>query len=363
MSVLLTGGTGHVGTALLPRLVNDGPVLALVRAKDDEHLEQRRRELLGWMPEGFPAERLALVRGDVTAPGLGLTDPDRERVLAEVGGIVHSAASVRFDLPEAEALRENVEATESVVALARQLAERGRLQRLDHVSTAYVAGDRRGRVLEGELDEGQGFRNTYEWSKCQAEKGLRAAMAEGLPVAVHRPSIVVGDSRTGETRSFNVIYWPLRLWKMGWWRMFPGRPDTLLDLVPVDFVADALTELRRDPTTIGGTFHLAAGDDAATMAELNADFARLLGTPELRYVDQRFYKRWVRPFLVPPLSMTKKGRAILRGGRVFMPYFEGNPRFDTTNLRAKLGRGAPPVRVFLERMIGFALEKGFGARA
>lgn len=360
MSVLVTGATGHVGTALLPLLAADGPVIALVRARDDAHLVARRADLLAMMPEGFPAERLSLVRGDVTAPDLGLSDADRARLLADVTSIVHGAASVRFDLTAEAATRENVDATVSILALARELAARGRLARVDHVSTAYVAGDRTGRVYERELDVGQGFRNTYEASKCEAERRVRAAMVEGLPVAVHRPSIVVGDSRTGMTRSFNVIYWPLRVWAGGWWSLFPGRRDALVDIVPVDFVASAIARLRRDPATLGGTFHLAAGDDAATVEELEAELRRVVGGPKLRYVDQGTYVRWLRPLILGPLQLTKRGRAIARGGRAFLPYFVANPRFDTTELRAALGEGAPPVRAYLDNVLRYAVEQRFG---
>lgn len=361
MSVLVTGATGHVGQALLPLL--DEPVVALVRAKDDAHLAARRADLLSKLPPGYPADRLQLVRGDVTEPGLGLSERDRDRVLAEVDSLVHSAASVRFDLPEDVAARENVAATDAMLDLARALADRGRLRRLDHVSTAYVAGDRRGRVYERELNEGQGFRNTYEASKCLAEGHVRAAMAAGLPAAVHRPSIVVGDSRTGLTRSFNVIYWPLRVWAGGWWSLFPGRRDALVDIVPVDWVASAIARLRAEPGTLGATFHLASGDEAVTVERIEAELRRVVGGPKLRYVDQGTYTKWVRPVLMGPLQLTRQGRAIARGGRAFLPYFVGNPLFDNSALRAALGEGPPPVMDYFARIVNYAVERGFRAES
>ncbi|MFZ5482373.1 MAG: SDR family oxidoreductase [Myxococcota bacterium] len=364
MSIFFTGATGHVGSALLPMLLEDPEVrvLALVRAKDDAHLEKRRQELLSWMPEGTDGARLSLVQGDVSAPGLGLSDRDRDRVLAEATSIVHSAASVRFDMPEDAATKENMASTENVLALATELAERGRLVRHDHVSTCYVAGKRLGRVFETECDEGQEFRNSYEWSKCQSEKKVRAAQAAGLPAAIHRPSIIVGDSRTGQTRSFNVLYWPLRLYATGWWRFFPGRADTLVDVVPVDYVARAIAELRRKPDTTGMCFHLAAGDGCARVEELVEDFSRLLGKPKLAYIEQGTYIKWVRPVLMAPLSLTKRGQSIMRGGRAFMPYFTANPLFDTTNARAKLGYDAPHVRGYIERIVQYAIETDFGRK-
>jgi thioester reductase-like protein len=362
-TILLTGATGHVGSALLPRLLADpdARVLALVRAKNAEHLAKRRADLLAVMPEGFPADRFEVVAGDVSAPGLGMSAADAERVASDVRSVIHSAASVRFDMPEDKADKENMASTAEILGLCRSLAERGRLVRYDHVSTCYVAGDRTGRVLEGECDEGQGFRNSYEWSKCQSEKKVRAAIAEGLPAAIHRPSIIVGDSSTGETRAFNVLYWPLRLYAGGWWRVFPGRPDALVDVVPVDFVADAIRDLRRNSETIGRCFHLAAGDDAAKVADLADEMGRILGRPPLTYVDQRVWVKWVRPVVSRMMSVTKRGRAIARGGKVFLPYFVANPLFDTTNARQALGRGAPPVKEYIGRIVRFAVEKNFGA--
>lgn len=361
-TVLLTGATGHVGAALLPSLLEDpdARVYALVRARDDAHLAERATRLRARVPGA--EDRLFLVRGDVTQPGLGLSAEDTAGVHAEVTALIHSAASVRFDLPRAAALADNVASTEHMLAVARALAARGRLTRLDHVSTAYVAGERPGRVFEEECDEGQTFRNSYEWSKCRAEAGVRAAIAEGLPAAIHRPSIVVGDSRTGATESFNVLYWPLMLYARGWWRIFPGRPDTLVDIVPVDFVADAIATLRRDPGSLGACYHLAVGDGAPRVDALIARFAELLGLPPVRTVDPDFYVRWVRPVLRGPLSVTARGRRILRGGSAYLPYFRSNPLFDTTNLRSRLGREAPPVFDYVERIARYAQAHDFGGR-
>lgn len=362
--ILVTGATGHIGTALLPRLLDDpdAVVLALVRAKDADHLEVRRKALVSSLPGEVDGSRVIAIAGDVSAKRLGLSDADHARVLGEVTSIIHSAASVRFDMPEDKASEENIGSVEEILSLARSLAERGSLSRLDHVSTAYVAGDRVGRVLETECDVGQGFRNSYEWSKCKAEMNVRAAIDAGLPAAIHRPSIVVGDSHTGETKAFNVLYWPLKLYARGWWRLFPGSPDTLVDIVPVDFVAEAIATLRRDSATIGECFNLAAGDDAERVDVLAERFATELGRPPIRYVEPGMYVKWMRPVLAAPISLTKRGRTILRGGKAYLPYFRSNPLFDTTNLKKRLGRGAPPVLAYVDQILRFAKEQDFGGR-
>lgn len=363
-TLLLTGATGHVGTALLPELLEDPDlrVLALVRARDEEHLAHRL-ETLRQRLDPSVRSRVDAVAGDVTAPGLGLRWADRDRVAEEVESILHSAASVRFDMDEATARAKNIGSSKEVVALATSLHRRGRLKRLDHVSTCYVAGDRVGRVHERECDVGQGFRNNYEWSKCQSEKVVHAAVQEGLPAAVHRPSIVVGDSRTGKTESFNVLYWPLKLWARGWWRTFPGRADCLVDVVPVDFVAGAIARLRRTDASLGGTFHLAAGDEAPTVEALIDHVSARVSGPRIRYVDQGRYRRFVRPVIRPVLVRTRRGRQIMRGGDVYLPYFVANPLFDTTQARALLGDlRPPPVLDYIDRVVRFAMDRDFGER-
>lgn len=360
-SVLLTGATGHLGRALLPQLLAGGDrVLALVRAADDAALARREGALRNAHPHA--GDRLVVVRGDVMAQHLGMSETDRQRVASEVNAVVHAAAAVRFDLPAPQAARANVEATQRVLALCVSLAQHGRLRRLDHVSTAYVAGQHRGRFMEEDADIGQQHRNTYEASKLQSELAVRTAMAAGLPATIHRPSIIVGAADTGATSSFNVLYWPLKVYMRGWWRTFPGNADTRVDIVPVDFVAQAMVRLRQMPSSLGCCFHLAAGDDARTVEELVAVVRKVTGGPPLRYVNQDRYRRFVRPLLYPLLALTARGRAIHRGGNAYMPYFVYNPVFDTARARAALGAqgGPPPVLDYLERIVRFAAAQDFG---
>lgn len=362
-TLLLTGATGHVGKALLPELLQDGDqrVLALVRARDDAHLQERRQELIRGLPAA-QGERLSLLQGDVSAPGLGLSAADRARIGGEVDAVLHSAASVRFDMPAEQAARDNLAATEAVLALCGELHEAGRLQRYDHVSTCFVAGDRQGRVYEHECEVGQGFRNSYEWSKCQAEERVRAAISRGMPAAIHRPSIVLGHSRSGETDSFNVLYWPIKIYARGWWRTLPGRMETTVDLVPVDWLAQAMVRIHRDEATIGGCFHLAVGDAAPTVAQVMERVRALTGGPPLRVVDQGRYRRFVRPLLWP-FFQTRRGKMLRRGGDAYLPYCEGNPLFDTSARQEALSDLPPPDPLeVLEAAIRFALRKDFGRR-
>src|SRR4051794_20030427 len=211
-TVVLTGATGFVGSELLVRLLErtDRGVVALVRARDDVAAAVRVDNLLG---EALgPAVRGARPRvralaADLERPGLGLAPGAFDALAAEAALVVHCAASISFSLPLEEARRINVGGTSGVLELARAADARGALERLVHVSTAYVAGERVGRVRADERDVGQRHRNTYERTKLEAEQLVARS---GLPASVLRPSIVVGDSRTGWTPAFNVIYWPLR---------------------------------------------------------------------------------------------------------------------------------------------------------
>jgi thioester reductase-like protein len=359
-TILLTGATGMVGREVLARLVSDSAterVLCLVRPNDAA--PQERLDALLRKVGHTPSPRIRAVPGDVTEPELGL-DAGGRAALREVTGAVHCAASVSFDLPLEEARRINVAGTERVVALARTLP---RLGRLDAVSTAYVAGCRSDLVLERDLDHDAGFHNTYEQTKHEAEVLLRRAMGD-LPIAVHRPSIVVGDSRTGRTGAYKVLYWPLKVVARGFLPVIPYDPDGRLDIVPVDYVADAILALSRDPATVGGTFHLAAGAARdTTMAELTAAVFRRLGRrPPLR-VSPAWWRRAVRPLMMAAPSSAV--RRTLRSGLVYRPYLELRSRFDTRLADAALGAAGlscPRVLDYIDTIVDTALAQDFGRR-
>ena len=220
--VLLTGATGFLGMELLARLLQDGDrrVWALVRARCDANANERMRAILASLvpdPEAV-LHRVVAVAADLTQPGLGLDPRRREQIADGVDEVIHSAASVSFSLPLEEAREVNVEGTSRVLELAEHCAARGGLRRFAHVSTAYVAGDRRG------------FRNTYEQSKWEAERVVREHGSR-LPVQIFRPSIVVGHHLSGWTASFNVIYAPLRAYAAGALRAVPGRRSAPVDIL------------------------------------------------------------------------------------------------------------------------------------
>ena len=333
-AVLLTGATGFVGTELLDRLLERGdrPVYALVRAADDDAAAER-----------LPAHaRLYVLAGDIEQPGLGLSDASRARLADEVTTVVHCAASVSFDLSLEESRRVNVDGTRNVLELAKSCP---RLERLTYVSTAYVAGEPRGLFREDQLDVGQRFRNPYERSKFEAERMLRER-ANGLPLQVLRPSIIVGDSRTGRTSSFNVLYGPLKAFARGRIPAIPARRSAPVDIVPVDYVADRAYELLTDGPD--GTFHVVAGRNATTVGRLLEMTARHLRRKPPAVVPPGVYGSVVHPWL------RRKYRG-LRKLEVYFPYFSMGVRFDDRGL----GPG-PPVEGYFHRLVEFAQRAGWG---
>jgi thioester reductase-like protein len=215
-----------------------------------------RLELIG-LASPAVADRIRLVEGDVSRADLGLGGKIEE-LLESTSEIWHLAAVYDLSVARDAALRVNVEGTQNVLELARHCSG---LERLQYVSTCYVSGRYAGIFREEDLEKGQAFNNPYEETKYLAELSVRAAMGEGLPVTVYRPSIVVGDSRTGETQKYDgpyvIIRWVLR---QPGTALVPvvGDPDaTRVNLVPRDFVIDAISHLSGLPHSVGRTYQLA----------------------------------------------------------------------------------------------------------
>jgi long-chain acyl-CoA synthetase len=366
MDVLLTGATGFLGMELLARLLGDGDrrVWALVRAPGQAEAEARVRATLRSVvpdPEAA-AERVVPVAGDLMRPGLGLDRRRRDELAESVSEVIHAAASVSFTLPIDEARAVNVDGTRRVLELATLAAARGTgLRRVAHVSTTYVAGTHRGSFAEADHARGQGFNNTYERSKWEAERLVR--MYGGLlPAHVFRPSIVVGDDRTGWTSSFNVIYTPLRAYARGALPAVPARRSAPVDVVPVSYVARAILALADAPP--GRTFHLAAGPGASTVGELIDRGAELLEQPRARALPPELYRRAVHPLLLRRAGPVQ--RRWLERGKVFFPYLSTRVQFETAATRAALGGvgigPVPPLAAYLHTLLDFAERAEWGRR-
>ena len=333
--LLVTGGTGFLGMSLIARLLEaeDGPdIHVLVRSPD--RLDAMLRSLYEEVPAA--ARRLRPVLGDVTHPRLGLSDADRRLLRDEVSEVVHCAASISFTLPLGAAREVNVGGTQRVLELAGELPA---LRRLVHVSTAYVAGSRRGWFHEHDRDGGVPFRNTYEQSKHEAEAFV---FASGLPATVVRPSIVVGESDSGWTPAFNVLYWPLQAFARGLVDELPADPAGVVDVVPVDHVAGVLLAALAEPDPCP-VYHATAGASAPDVAGMVELSAATIGV--------------AAPALLPAARDHERHPA-----GIFAPYLEVGVRFSDACARTQLGLVAPPLEDYFAAIVGYARSARWGKR-
>ncbi len=366
--VVLTGATGFLGQQILSLLLECRPearLVLLVRESWGQSAVQRLDALL----ERCCAEehreaarrRIELFVADTAAPRCGLSEHDWAAVADGATHVIHSAASVRFDMTLDEARRVNVGGVQNLIALAQASGQGGTLRSFAFVSTAFVAGCRRGPIREDELDAGQRFRNTYERSKCEAEALVRARAAD-LPAVILRPSIVVGDSRTGVTSSFNTVYWPLRVYAQRRWRIAPGHPGTVVDMVPVEFVSQAIVHLVWEPRAAGQCFHLCAGAGrSATVGEIAESASRFFGVRAPHFVNPGLFLALLRPLLMA--TLWGQSRRVLRAGRFYHPYLDMQLQFDTSRADALLepaGISPPRVMDYLERLFAYCVESDWG---
>ena len=362
--VLLTGATGFVGIELLARYLQltDRDVFVLIRATDDDHARRRLEETLACAfgtAEPY-LHRVRALAGDITHDGLGL-DPDVALAVAgRVCEIVHGAASVSFDLPLGASLQINVEGTRRMLAFAELCALEGGLRRFTYVSTAYVAGLHRGRFGEDDLDVGQRFRNPYEQSKFEAEILVRAT-SDRLPITVVRPSIIVGDRHTGWTPSFNVLYWPLRALAKGSYPVLPAVRRAPVDVVSVDYVADAIVALTNSPDGEGETFHLTASDAASSIGELLALATTRLACKRPPVISPRLYRHVLHPLLC---RLQPERRRFLRATETYLPYFCIATTYDNAHAREALAPAiAPaPLATYFDELVAYAERARWGAR-
>jgi len=377
--VLLTGVTGFLGRRLLDELLEqtDCTVVCLVRAKSDIEAQRRGRSLSSDL-------RVVYVRADLESPRLGLTEDAWERLAGKINEIYHCAASVSFDQPLKDARRINVAGTRRLLELAQAASSTGSFRRMHHVSTAYVAGKRSGEVSADYLpaDSGSAFRNSYERSKAEAERLLRDQ--RDVPVSIYRPSIVCGDTQTGKTDNFNVLYVPMRLIHKGVLRQMPRAGAARLDAVGVDYVVRGILEFSRVNDAPLQSFHLTAGDTfsisdfvkvsveetqvrvpesgaSCSITALAFWDIRGLAAQLLTKLPRRSPVQWVQ-------NVRRKAKLADRGVKNFAPYapYCGvNTRFSCATeaeFLARRGVTHPPALDYLKTVAAYAIESQFGSR-
>ncbi len=174
--------------------------------------------------------------------------------------------------------------------------------------------------------------------------------------------MVVGDSRTGYTSAFKVLYWPLKMLSRGVFSVVPADPQGVVDMVPVDYVGNAIETLSADSSQRGKCFHLAAGPEcASTVTEMLDMAVSALGARRPRLIPPRLYFAFVRPLLYAMSS--DRRRESLRKGRVYLPYLSYHAQFDTTHARAALeprGIRPPHVGEYFHQLVKYAVSTNWG---
>jgi nucleoside-diphosphate-sugar epimerase len=303
-----------------------------------------------------------VLEGDITEPDLGLDARNTRWVAENCDTMLHNAASLTFlsTGPNSEPWRSNLAGTQHVLELCRN----ARIRQFHHVSTAYIAGLRSGRIMESDLDVGQKMSNDYEQSKLQAEKLVRSAdYLDSL--TVHRPAIIIGDATNGYTTTYHGFYALLQAvatlaqqfttdatGHCGVAGNFGVSGRETKNLVPVDWVSAVMSHVITHPEHHGKTYHLTPMHPVPS--RLLADiFEEAIG----------FYGVKLEGVGMPMSGLTEYEQLFCELIAVYNSYWKDDPTFDSTNTR----RAAPHLpcphidRKLLLRMAEYAIRVKFAA--
>lgn len=347
-SIFVTGFPGFIAGRLVERLAkSETQFFLLVQSDFVERAMEEITEIADLT--NTPLEGFVIVEGDITKPNLGISDEDLETIQFETTDVFHLAAVYDLAVERELAFNVNLEGTKNVNDLVRSFKN---LRRYNYISTCYVAGKRVGEIREDELVHDAGFRNYYEETKYLAELEVEKLKSE-LPVTIFRPSVVVGDSETGETAKYDGVYYLiqyLRKAPMLLRVLNVGNKDVRLNLVPVDFVVDGIAALARDKNASGKTVAL-ADPSPLTTAELFDVIAKDLSGRKSEFAPPTKLTEW---FLNTPISPPITG--LPKAG---VPYFFISQTYDTSVAEKLLqphGIHCPRFDAYVGNLLDFVEE-------
>ncbi|PKD38520.1 NAD-dependent epimerase/dehydratase family protein [Methylomonas sp. LW13] len=371
--IFVTGATGAVGSTLVPLLLEeaDNFVWLLIRAESSEHLKIRLEALfLFWNldkeQEVSARNRVIALQGDADLEKFGVSESVYAEVSSQCTHIIHCAGVVRMNLPLEVARQHALGSAKNVIELALACQASGNLQKVEYVSTVGVAGRMSGIVPETWITQPRSFHNTYEQSKAEAEDYLHQQIElYNLPITVHRPSMVVGDSKTGKIIHFQIFYYLCEFISGAKTHgLLPHLKDATLDTVPVDYVARAIQWSANQPTlTTNKILHLCSGPHLSMqlthLQTLVRDKMREFDTPlpAVIAVPSVFFTFLLRA-MMPIVSHTTLRQ--LKAVPIFLDYLADRQIFGNDKTAdlflVNTGPSLPPVKNSLEVAIACYLQ-------
>ncbi len=344
-TVFLTGFPGFIAGRLVSSLTNNETQFFLLVQKN--FLEKAKQEIEKISTEtNTPLENFAIIEGDITKENLGISAEDVQIVQAETTSVYHLAAV--YDLTVAQSIGSavNIEGTKNVNELVKQIKN---LRRYNYISTCYVSGKREGLIREDELQHEAGFRNFYDETKYWAEIEVEKLKTE-FPVTIFRPAVVVGDSKTGETVKYDGIYYVIN-----YLRKFPallrlinvGNDEVKVNLVPVDFVVEAIVALSKDENAVGKTIALADPNPLTTAQACDEISLAVCGKKSIAKLPPKLMQRILMLPTTPIIS------GLPHAG---VPYFFAPQDFDTTvatQLLSAHGITCPSFADYVKTLVKF----------
>lgn len=378
--VFVTGASGFVGQEILAGLLDRFPqarFMLLLRSKiGGGSAKERLRALIGRLDveSGVTSERLAgrleAVCGDLVEGRFGLASGVYEDLAARVDTLVHCAADVDIWADYPQVSRTNLEGTRRCLSLAAEAAGRGVFKRFVYVSTAFVKGRREGLISEDELDCGQGFVTPYERSKLEAEVEVRK-FAGAFPILILRPSMVLGDSRTGRSRDYRSVINPI--FPLLYYSKIPFGPHgrgVAIDAIPVDYVRAAAVHLSGlpDEQVAGRAFHITAGSQKSlSISEIAAEALRHMRELHPQGpTGQGYLTPKDAPMDVVEVAVKRNPRLRMVLSpyiRLLSDYTAVRCHFDDSEAAALLRPAsviAPAVASYLRNIVRYGIGVGFG---
>src|SRR5213080_3122653 len=356
MAIFLTGSTGYLGSYLAAGLFRGhrDSLNLLVRAKSQQEARERLWQSLQLHMnfaefQEHVGSRAQIYLGDLTDQEFGLAHDEYQSLIQSTDSLIHCAASLNRK-SEKQCLNVNLRGTLEVIQLARRAQNRNGLRRYSHVSTVAVAGKRQDEVVteDASIDWNRSDYDPYARTKKFTEHMMRQLLPE-VPITIFRPSIVLGDSRYPETTQFDMVKAFVFLAGLP---LLPFRSRDKIDIVNVDFVADAIATLHQKDNPQYDTYHLSSGKDSQTFRQLTASLAAAQNKRGPIFVP------FLEKLFTGGVDLLAKRRTDLGYGaslmKVFMPSLVWNTVFDNRRVPSELGRNPVPFPQYSYPLLKFS---------